>query len=103
MFDARLRPLIDPPLNALGRMLARAGIGANAVTLAGLVPAVGAGLAIAHSFYLEALALIVLNRLLDGLDGAAARARAKRFRRLPRHPGRFCILPRCAAWLWLCC
>ncbi len=75
MFDARLRPLIDPPLNALGRMLARAGIGANAVTLAGLVPAVGAGLVIAQHNYLLALALIALNRLLDGLDGAVARAR----------------------------
>lgn len=74
MFDARLRPLIDPPLNAAGRALARWGIGANAVTLAGLAPAVAAGLAIAHQHYLLALVLILLNRLLDGLDGAVARA-----------------------------
>jgi phosphatidylglycerophosphate synthase len=74
MFDARLRPLIDPPLNAMGRVLARSGIGANAVTLAGLVPALAAGLAIAHQQYLSALVLILLNRLLDGLDGAVARA-----------------------------
>ncbi len=74
MFDARLRPLIDPPLNAAGRALARWGIGANAVTLAGLVPAIAAGLAIAHQHYWLALVLIVLNRLLDGLDGAVARA-----------------------------
>lgn len=77
MFDARLRPLIDPPLNALGRALARWGIGANAVTLAGLVPAVGAGLAIAQGQFLIGLALIALNRLLDGLDGAVARASAQ--------------------------
>lgn len=74
MFDAKLRPLIDPPLNALGRALARMGVGANAVTLAGLAPAIGAGLAIAHQHYLVALALVMLNRLLDGLDGAVARA-----------------------------
>jgi len=74
MFDSRLRPLIDPPLNAAGRALARSGIGANAVTLAELDPALGAGLAIAHQHYQLALALIVLNRLLDGLDGAVARA-----------------------------
>lgn len=74
MFDARLRPLIDPPLNAAGRALAHWGIGANAVTLAGLVPAVAAGLAIAHQHYWLAFVLIVLNRLLDGLDGAVARA-----------------------------
>ncbi len=75
MFDAKLRPLIDPPLNALGRVLAGMGIGANAVTLAGLVPAIGAGLAIASGHYLAALALVLLNRLLDGLDGAVARVR----------------------------
>jgi phosphatidylglycerophosphate synthase len=74
MFDARLRPLIDPPLNAVGRALARQGIGANAVTLAGLVPALGAGLAVAHHQYWLALILILFNRLLDGLDGAVARA-----------------------------
>ena len=75
MFDAKLRPLIDPPLNAIGRTLARAGIGANAVTVAGLAPAIGAGIVIAQGHYLAALALVVLNRLLDGLDGAVARIR----------------------------
>ena len=75
MFDARLRPLIDPPLNAAGRWLARRGIGANAVTLAGLAPALGAGVAIAAGHFALALALILLNRLLDGLDGAVARSR----------------------------
>lgn len=74
MFDARLRPLIDPPLNAMGRALARRGIGADTVTLAGLVPALAAALAIAHDHYLAGLALILLNRLIDGLDGAVARA-----------------------------
>lgn len=74
MFDARLRPLIDPPLNALGRWLARAGIGADAISLAGLIPALGTAAAIAHGQYLVGLALILVNRLLDGLDGAVARA-----------------------------
>ncbi|PAL19850.1 CDP-alcohol phosphatidyltransferase family protein [Sphingopyxis sp. GW247-27LB] len=73
MFDAKLRPLIDPPLNAMGRALAGVGIGANAVTLAGLVPALAAAFAIAHHHYLAGLALILLNRLIDGLDGAVAR------------------------------
>lgn len=74
MFDARLRPLIDPPLNAAGRALARLGIGANLVTLAGLVPALLAAFAIAHQHYGVGLILILVNRLLDGLDGAVARA-----------------------------
>lgn len=74
MFDARIRPLIDPPLNALGRGLARFGLSANTVTLAGLIPALGAAAAIAHEQYLAGLTLILVNRLLDGLDGAVARA-----------------------------
>lgn len=74
MFDAALRKLIDPPLNAIGSWLARRGIGANAVTLAGLIPGIGAGIAIAQGQFLIGLALIIANRLLDGLDGAVARA-----------------------------
>jgi phosphatidylglycerophosphate synthase len=74
MFDAKLRPLIDPPLNAVGRWLARAGIGANAVTLTGIVLGIGAGVAAARADYDLALVLILANRLLDGLDGAVARA-----------------------------
>lgn len=74
MFDSRLRPLIDPPLNRLGRAVARLGIGADAVTLLGIAAGVAAGLAIAHAMFLAGLVLILLNRLLDGLDGAVARA-----------------------------
>ena len=74
MFDARLRPLIDPPLNAIGRWLARIGVGANAITLTGIGLGLAAGAAIAQSWFALGLALIVLNRLLDGLDGAVARA-----------------------------
>jgi phosphatidylglycerophosphate synthase len=75
MFDAKLRPLIDPPLNAAGRWLARSGLSANAVTLAGVPVALAAGAAIAQQQFGWALAFIALNRLLDGLDGAVARAR----------------------------
>jgi phosphatidylglycerophosphate synthase len=74
LFDARLRPLIDPPLNAVGRGLARLGITANIVTLAGIVLAVAAGVVLAQGHYTLGLALVVANRLLDGLDGAVARA-----------------------------
>ncbi len=74
MFDARLRPLIDPPLNALGRRLAGWGIGANAVTVLGIALGLAAAGAIAGGQYGPGLALILLNRLADGLDGAVARA-----------------------------
>ena len=75
MLDAKLRPLIDPPLNALGRALAGAGITANAITFAGLALGLGGAAAIALGHIGWGLALIIANRVLDGLDGAVARAR----------------------------
>lgn len=74
MLDSRIRPLIDPPLNAIGERIARAGITANQVTLAGATIGIGAGVAIGYRYYLLGLALVLLSRLLDGLDGAVARA-----------------------------
>ena len=74
MFDSRLRPLIDPTLNRLGAALAGVGVTANQLTVAGAVFGVLAGVAIALGHPLVGLALILVNRLLDGLDGAVARA-----------------------------
>jgi phosphatidylglycerophosphate synthase len=74
MLDSRIRPLIDPPLNAIGKGLARAGVTANQVTLAGAVIGIASGVAIGYRYYLLGLALVLLSRLLDGLDGAVARA-----------------------------
>jgi phosphatidylglycerophosphate synthase len=75
VFDAKLRPLIDPPLNRAGRTLARWGVTANALTLAGLALGLAGAAAIAWGEIGAGLALIIANRLLDGLDGAVARAR----------------------------
>lgn len=77
MIDAKLRPLIDPPLNALGRRLAALGISANAVTLTGVAIGLGAAFAITHGQFPLALILILASRLADGLDGAIARATRK--------------------------
>ncbi len=74
MLDAKLRPLIDPPLDAVGRRIARAGIGPNTVTLFGLLPGLAAGFAIAEGEFALGLMLILANRIFDGLDGAVARA-----------------------------
>jgi phosphatidylglycerophosphate synthase len=75
MFDAKLRPLIDPPLNRLGRVLAGAGVTANGLTFAGLALGLAGAAAIASGHIGWGLALILANRLLDGLDGAVARVR----------------------------
>ncbi|WP_421989954.1 CDP-alcohol phosphatidyltransferase family protein [Qipengyuania sp.] len=74
MFDAKLRPLIDPPLNRVGLALAKAGVSANLLTFTGLALGLGGALAIAFGQHGIGLLLIIANRLLDGLDGAVARA-----------------------------
>ncbi len=74
MFDALLRPVIDPPLNRLGRWLAAIGISANMLTFTGLAAGLGAAVAIAFGDLGLGLCLIIANRVLDGLDGAVARA-----------------------------
>lgn len=73
MLDAPVRRLIDPSLARIGGTFARMGISANGLTIAGFVVGLGAVVAIAMSAYWAGLALIVLNRLFDGLDGAVAR------------------------------
>ncbi len=73
MLDGIARKLIDPPLNWTAKRLAAAGLGANAVTVAGFAVGVGGCIAIGFESYSLALVLIAVNRLADGLDGAIAR------------------------------
>lgn len=75
MFDARLRPLIEPPLNATARGLAASSVSANMITIVGLLVGLTAGGALLYREYTLALGLILLNRVCDGLDGAVARIR----------------------------
>lgn len=77
MFDAQLRPLIDPVLNRQGRFLAARGVTANAVTLLGLGLGLGSALLVGLGAPQWALVPLLLGRLADGLDGAIARARGK--------------------------
>lgn len=74
MLDSRMRALIDPPLNAAAARLARAGVSANAMTVFGGGLALAAAIAIALGRTDIGLALIIANRIVDGLDGAVARA-----------------------------
>jgi phosphatidylglycerophosphate synthase len=74
MLDARMRGLIDPPLTGAGIWLARLGVSANAVTLAGLALGLLMAALLAAGFGALALVPLVFSRLCDGLDGAVARA-----------------------------
>jgi phosphatidylglycerophosphate synthase len=73
MLDPAMRRLVDPVLDRLAETAVRAGIGADAVTVAGIVLGAAAVAAIAAGAYGLGLALILANRLADGLDGAVAR------------------------------
>lgn len=72
MLDRHLRRLIDPPLERLAVALAPR-IGADAVTIGGFALGCLAILAVMLGHYTLGLALLLLNRLADGLDGAVAR------------------------------
>lgn len=78
MLDGVMRRVIDPGLNAAGRRLAALGIGADGVTLAGLAVGLAGALAIALAApWWAALGAVLASRVLDGLDGAVARAGGK--------------------------
>ncbi|MGH8186875.1 MAG: CDP-alcohol phosphatidyltransferase family protein [Steroidobacteraceae bacterium] len=74
MLDTTIQRFIARPLDSAGHALARTHISANAITLLGAVLAIPLIVALATRSYVMALVLLALNRLLDGLDGAVARA-----------------------------
>lgn len=67
---AAVRPVID----RLANVLVRCGVGADTLTLAGFGLGLAAALAIALGHPMAGLPLLLASRLLDGLDGAVARA-----------------------------
>lgn len=76
MLDRRMLALLAPAFTAAAKRLAGAGVGADAVTLAGFAVGVGAAAAIGTGHFGVGLVLIAASRLCDGLDGAIARETA---------------------------
>ncbi len=74
MLDPLIRRAIDPTVDTVGRFLRRTGVSANMVTLVGAGIGLLAVPALAFQAYAWALTAIAVNRILDGLDGAVARA-----------------------------
>ena len=74
MFDAQLRPLIDRLLNPIGRGLVALGMTANQVTMIGAAFGLIAAGCVAAGLFHPALWFVIANRVIDGLDGAVARA-----------------------------
>jgi phosphatidylglycerophosphate synthase len=75
MLDRHLHPRLKPLLNRLVMTLDKPGITPDGITMIGFAIGVLALPFLALGWYLAALVAIVLNRLLDGLDGALARRR----------------------------
>jgi CDP-diacylglycerol--glycerol-3-phosphate 3-phosphatidyltransferase len=74
MFDKRLRPSVEQRLQPVGANLKRSGITADHLTLAGIVMAVGAAIAIANGALRLGFVLLLLTAVPDVLDGAVAKA-----------------------------
>ena len=74
MFDAQLRPFIDRLLNPIGRGLVALGMTANQVTMIGAAFGLVAAGCVAAGLFYPALWFVIANRVIDGLDGAVARA-----------------------------
>lgn len=75
MLDTAMRTALSPALDASARRLDRLRVGPGAVTAAGLVIGIGCCVAAGLEWWWAALALWLVNRTLDGLDGPLARLR----------------------------
>ncbi|THV10228.1 CDP-alcohol phosphatidyltransferase family protein [Rhizobium rhizophilum] len=73
MIDAKILPLQRAVLQPVADYVARCGLKADQISLFGFLAGLGAFIALCFGNWLLALALILANRVLDGLDGAVAR------------------------------
>ncbi len=73
MFDVALRRFVDPALIRMAGWIADTRISANMLTISGAGLALGAAFFVTQSNFAAALGFILLNRIIDGLDGAVAR------------------------------
>ncbi|MEQ1867471.1 MAG: CDP-alcohol phosphatidyltransferase family protein, partial [Micropepsaceae bacterium] len=73
MLDAVIRPHINKPLEVVARRAVGLGITADAATAIGFALGMVAAALIASQLYWAGLAVLLLSRFMDGLDGAIAR------------------------------
>jgi CDP-diacylglycerol---glycerol-3-phosphate 3-phosphatidyltransferase len=74
MFDGNWRTTVDRGLAPIGTSLRRAGVTADAVTVAGVLMAGAAAVAIGSGHLHLGLLLLILTGVPDALDGAVAKA-----------------------------
>lgn len=73
MLDSFIRPYLDAPLARIATPVAAWGFTANHITAAAFIVGLLACFAVGMQAYIAGLALMLLSRLLDGIDGAVAR------------------------------
>lgn len=73
MFDIQVRKQIDPWLDCVAAMIVRMGLSANLITWLGFSLGIGGAICVAFQCYLASFALVLANRIFDGLDGMVAR------------------------------
>lgn len=73
MLDRAIQQAIKPVLQRVAHGLVRAGVGADALSFTGFALGMAAALSIVFQHFMAGLVLLLLSRLMDGLDGAVAR------------------------------
>jgi phosphatidylglycerophosphate synthase len=73
MLDGSARKIIDPMLDSAGQFLAKRGVSADSVTIASFIVGLISAIFIVYGYLISGLALLLLSRVGDGLDGAVAR------------------------------
>ena len=74
MLDRYVAPITRAVFERPGKMLVEKGIPGDVVSLIGFVFGIGAAIAVGFGLGKAAIALLLLNRMTDGLDSAMARA-----------------------------
>ncbi len=74
MFDGNWRTTVNKALDPLGASLRRAGVTADALTVAGMLIAATAAVVIGNGYLTLGFVLLVLSGIPDALDGAVAKA-----------------------------
>lgn len=73
MLDTKARRFVQPALDGIARACLRAGVGADALTIAGMVLGVAAAATVALGHPVTGFAVLWLSGLIDAADGTLAR------------------------------
>lgn len=73
MLDSAIQHILKPVLTRVAHTLVRVGVGADALSFIGFAIGMAAAVSIVFQHFMAGLVLLLLSRLMDGLDGAVAR------------------------------